>query len=304
MGLVAIKPAALFEKKGMQSHRDTLNALIARIVPAGKMKVEWIEQATAGFSINPRDRANGKPGKLLMSTFMLRSVNDTDWMAIVKPALRVLEGVEPNINETRFEGHTYYLVTNCPKLGPGNGALYFPDARTLVFDSEPSVQLLIQQAAGTKPKFNPGEAWTRVEHGLFALALDNHDGKLKLDKEVDDPADLPIALMVQSTQRWVLGIDNGDTLTLKAIGTCGTSEAGEAVSRHSQTFLTRMRFELDQAEKEPQKNDSANDAEALKVARKFLSALRINHEGSHLDLGAETNIQLGEIGALLSKGEF
>lgn len=304
MGIVAVRPAALFGRKGMQGHRDALNALIAQFIPAAKFKVEWIDQATSALTIRTRDRAKGKPGALMINSFMLRTVKDIDWMPIVKAGLRALEGVEPNMIETQFEGRTYYLVTNCPKLGPTSGAFYFPDARTVVFDAEPTVRRVIQQAAGTKPKFNPGDAWTKVERGVFALALDNHAGELKLDKEMDDPADLPIALMVQLAQRWVVGVDNSDTMRLKAIATCGSSALGETVARHAGTFLAHIRAELDRAEKEPRKNDSRDDAEALKVARKLMSDLHVNHEGSLVDFQAETNISLGEIGAILSKGGF
>ena len=229
MGVYAIRPAAIFRIPGLKRQFEIIGAEIAKALPFGMPKLESIEQATVEFTVLPRDRSKKQPGRIMTGDWTVRTVNDFDWKPSIK--LLVKEGKSPaELVEVRYENRVYYKAVGSAIIWP-NACFYFPDAQTVVCSfHEDQLRRRIQQDACQRPEFLRGDDWQQVERGLVAIAINNRQGRLKLDLASDDPADLPIAPLLQQASRWVVGLDSTEVLRFRAIATCAGANKAEALA--------------------------------------------------------------------------
>src|SRR5262249_10732251 len=137
VGVVAVRPAAVFGRPGMKKHADALNLLIdgawkgleqPKPLPLG---VEEIEQATFAVFLKSLRTKKGPQTAVLLGPAMVRAVRPVDWK---KHLLALALGIV----ERRREGKTYYCAPKgaLPWFGP-QLTFFVPDDRTVVFHEEP-----------------------------------------------------------------------------------------------------------------------------------------------------------------------
>lgn len=292
MGLVAFRPAAIFQREELRPALSALNALFAKEFFMGTLKLDAIEQATFGVYVSPRDRKAGKPGRFMFGGGMLRTVHDFDWKSLVEPTVKRLGAPNSELVEKRFEGVVYYKVTHAPGfiLHP---CFYFPDARTMVNASEEEVRRLATRRAADRPEYARGADWKQFERGLIAVALDNHDQRWRLDQETAEPEDLPVAPLLQNATRWACGVDGADALMVRAIATCATDDQGQSLARTAESLLAMLREAARNTRIDDAKGKKDElEASGLRVARELLEACKLHRDGSVVELSSECHLGL------------
>ena len=239
IGFMACKPAAIAQLPACKPQLARLNALLAKEFPARMPKIEDIEQATIEYSVRARDRSKKQMGRIMPGAFMFRTVKDFDWKTAMKAIFKKFENTDLNLVEVHLDGHVYFKSAKSKFPRPfGPDSFYFPDARTVVWDYENNMRILLGNAKRTGPLFVAGDDWRKVDGGLFALAMDTRNQRWKLDVSTDAPDDLPIAPLIQQPSRWLLGIDGADSLILRAIATCETDAKGQLLARTAEVLIT------------------------------------------------------------------
>jgi beta-lactamase regulating signal transducer with metallopeptidase domain len=248
-GLVAIRPAALFRRRGMAAYSALLNmSLMPEIAKAAKVlgfdltrdglvlpRIESIEQFTLGIYLT-RMEDKKAPRRVGFSGLMVRTSEPFDWANLLRAS-------KAKLTEVRLENRVYYKWTNAAmRPAPGKDAIiHFPDDRTIVFELSEEPIHRFSRKTRTAPAYARGKAWDRVSRGLLAVALDNRDGQLEQDLKNDEPEVVDIASLVVHTDVWMLGIDDADTLALRAIATCRDAESSAKTAGATEALLTTLR---------------------------------------------------------------
>jgi len=292
-GFAAIRPAAIFQRPRMKPHLAGLDALIAKALPIGIPKLESIEQATFGVKVQRKHPQTGEPVMWFTFGFMVRSVDDFDWKSLINAYLKTARKADRELVEVRFEGRTYYKAKIPEFGGPEFVCFHFPDARTLVLDSEDKLRDLIRQGKRARPDYVKGNDWQEVEDGLIAVAIDNRDQSWNI--ETDEPEVLPMAPLLQNATRWVFGVDGADSLLLHAIATCGTDERGETIARTAQSLLSQARVALGQATINPPKGEEEVTRVAVRLASDLLQVCQVRRDGKMVDLSAKSHLPLEDL---------
>jgi hypothetical protein len=193
--------------------------------------------------------------------------------------------------EIRYEGLIYYKVTNLPAF-VFNPCFYFPDARTIVNFEEDEIRRLATREVGDRPEFVRGAEWHKLERGLIALAIDNHDDRLRLDKETAEPDDLLVAPLLQNATRWICGVEGDDSLIVRAIATCGTNEKGQSVSRTAESLFAMLRGAFEKS-----KVDHADKGEEplFRLVRELLQGCKLRRDGSVIEVSVECRHTLEDL---------
>jgi beta-lactamase regulating signal transducer with metallopeptidase domain len=290
----AVRPAAIFGLPGMKTRAKLFNDELR--VPFGQTlpEIESIEQACVELSVLPRDKSKKQQGRIMTGDFMVRSVGDFDWKPACKQFAKSFGRKDVELREVHFLGKTYYKTSEHNALGH-IGCLYLPDSRTVVYSShEERVRGFIERGASHRPDFLAGDDWRNVERGLVAVALDTRQAKWKLDAESDDPADLPVAPLLQQASRWTFGVSHVDRLTFRAFGTCGSPQDAQTVARVAESLLARWK----------NANVDATTPEEFKsfwrVAKDLARECQIHQAGSAVDLTAERQVPTAELAAFLA----
>jgi beta-lactamase regulating signal transducer with metallopeptidase domain len=286
LGFVVFRPAAIAQLPACRPDFDRLNGLLAKELFSGMPKIEAIEQAAFEFSVRPRDKSKNQPGRIMTGTWMLRTVDDFDWKTAMKALFKRFDKTDLDLVEVRFAGKVYYKAAKSQYPRPfGPDSFYLPDSRTIVWDYENNLRLLIGQVKRTGPEFVGADDWRKVDSGLFAMAIDTRDQHWKLDVGTDEPPDLPFAPLLEQPNRWVLGIDSADLLTLRAIAACGTDTNGQLIERTVASLLARARVALGERATRAPKGELADlEAGGMRLANDFVQASMIHREGSAVDI--------------------
>jgi hypothetical protein len=291
IGFVVFRPAAIFRHPASKPQLHWLNGLIVKEFPVGMPKIETIEQAAFEFSVRPRDRSKKQQGRIMMGACMLRTVEDFDWKTAMKALFKRLDQTNLELVEVHLNGKVYYKSARSQYPRPlGPDSFYLPDARTIVWDYENNLRLLIGQSTRTGPEFVAGDDWRKVNSGLVGVAIDTRDQRFKLDVNTDAPEDLPIAPLLQYPSRWVLGVDGVDSLTLHAIATCGTNDKRELLTRTAESLLAQWRVALGQVKRNAPKNEREEiEAGAVRLAQEFVQASIVHREASSIVIRATSH---------------
>jgi hypothetical protein len=300
-GVYAVRPAAIFRIPGLKRHFEMLGAAIAKGLPFGLPKLESIEQATVEFKLLPRDPSKKQPGRFVTGDWMVRTVTDFDWKAPIKMLVKAGKA-SGELVEVHYENRAYYKTVGSAIFGPGACFFYFPDARTVVCSfHEDHLRRQIGQGPGQRPEFLRGDDWQQVDGGLVAVAINNRQGRLKLDLASDDPVDLPIAPLLQQASRWVIGLDAADVVKFRAIATCAGDKEGEALARIAQERMATARAALDGPIQSGQpKKDQEVDA-LFRTAKVLLRACRLQHKGVVVDLSSEGKVEPNALAAFFQE---
>jgi hypothetical protein len=211
-GVYGIRPHLLFARPGMNTFLDTLKAQFKGALVsfqsgyAGDFPFDDIEQVVGMVMLK---EGAGKPGdrSMMLSVTMIRMRHDFDWAGTFKAGI-------PGLIEAEHGGKKYYRLPGEFFAMLGNLSVYAPDARTVVFMSEPEIHGLIDGPA--KPARDWGADWRRVERSAAAVCYDNADRHLTkvLAPEVQSIEGLAELTDLASTL--TVGIDLGDAMTARA----------------------------------------------------------------------------------------
>jgi hypothetical protein len=227
--VVAFRPAAVFARPEMKAYADTVNAELGKLGtllglgPDWGLRVEDIEQVTAALIVKTNKAASGPQSAAFCHFVTVRTAGGFNWAK----RLRALPGAE----EVRHAGQTYYKVPTALLGGRIAGAnetlaVYVPDGRTAVFDSEAQVRKFLDRR-GTPPPERPWAAdWKRVERCVFAQAMDLTDKAWLRDRrqpEKDLPPD--VVALAEKADRMVIGADVTDRFNFLALLRCADGKA-------------------------------------------------------------------------------
>jgi hypothetical protein len=301
MGVYAVRPAAILQLPGLKSHFEMINAAIVKEFPFGLPKLESIEQATIEFKLLPRDPSKKRPGRIMTGDWTVRTVKDFYWKTPI--TMLVKAGKTPGkLDEVQYENRTYYKAGGSAILGPGTCFFYFPDARTVVCSfHEEHLRRRIKQGSSDHPDFLGGDDWQQVDRGLVAVAINNRQGKLKLDLASDDPVDLPLAPLLQQASRWVIGLDGADVVKFRAIGTCAGDKEGEALARIAHERMAMARAALD-GPIQTGRPEKRQEVDALfRTTKVLLRAYRLRQKGKVIDMSSEGRVEPDALAAFFQE---
>jgi beta-lactamase regulating signal transducer with metallopeptidase domain len=299
-GFVAVKPAAIAQVPACKPQLARVNEFIRKAFPIGLPKIEEIEQVTFEFSVRARDSSQKQPGRLMTGACTFRTVEDFDWKTAIKTVFKKLEKIELELVEVHHDGKVYFK-SNKPKFSKlGPDCFFLPDGRTLVWDFEENLRLLISQKKRTGPDFVAGDDWRKVGSGLIAGALDTRDQRWKLDLSTDEPNDLPIAPLLQQPGRWVLGIDGADALFLEAIATCDSDAKGQLVARTVDSLLRQARVEFGPQKTSVAKGDAAEMGAAItRLTGELVQSGIVHCDGTSVKINATSKTNVDSLMALM-----
>jgi hypothetical protein len=302
MGVLAIRPAAIFRCQGMAPYAVQLNALKAMDgldaelgVPLSKtlLRIEQIEQVTVGVYLGRRTDKNKtyKDLRTLMAHgLMIRTLEPFDWSG-------ELRRLWPGLTEVHEGGKTYYTV-KYPKLSP-EPCFYVPDNRTLVGDEGHVIRKLLRRAAPSQPGWAQHDDWKEVEPDLVAVTFDNHDGRIRqatMRSDELDKGDL-FAEAMQQTDRWVFGLANSDDFLFRTVAACRDSESARKIEFLLSDLCKNTARDLEK----PDKDSIPDHLREQKLVAQMLKGFRIEATGSTVRIEPKAGVKLAELLPLLAK---
>lgn len=301
MGVVAFRPAATFRRKGMGMYPAQLNAF-ARLhasdieqglgVPLAKcpLKAEQIEQVILALSFGRTTHKGKELRRFWMHCVTVRTVEPFDWRAQLREWW-------PDLEEMHEGSRVYYKLKPGanPMLGKAPSFLVVDD-RTLVCDEEPVILSLIRRDVPSPPGFAHSADWERVQHDLFAAALNDHDGRLsRVTRRTVEPGeadDFPD--FVEGTDRWVFGLADADEFLLRASAACRDSRIAEALTRRVTNLCNTWIDELENLK--PENNTHVYDVvRYAALGSQVLKGLRISVRGSTVQVEPGPGVELAEL---------
>jgi hypothetical protein len=227
---------------------------------------------------------------------MIRTVKPFDWKA-------QLRAWWPNLSEVQIEGAACCRLPKVPAFGPRNGAVYFPDDRTMVADDEEALAAIIRRK-GRPPEWVKGIDWEQVQGDLFTVVIDNSDGQLGTILGKGEPEEIPFMPLVQGVRFWALGLCDRDQIDFRALAACTDARAGEATARAVETLLQMGRQEVSQTPDLPKDEKQRVLAlELIRQSRAFLTSLHVAREGASISIRTTGAPQLGDLVGLVLESE-
>jgi hypothetical protein len=306
MGFVAYRPAAAFRRSGMGKCATLINAHLpklfkrvaeecGRALAQFPLRIEEIELVTHNLSID-RVVQNGEAHqRFMIGGLMVRTAEPFDWK-------KQFRAWWPDLTEVRTEGHVYYRLPKTPALGPRNGGVYCPDDRTVIVEDEEALIRIIHRKG--PPAWVRAIDWEQAGGGLFALALDNRDGRLApiLDKE--DPEFFALAPLFQTPHLWVLGLADNDQIDFRARATCNDARAGEATARAAESLLQIARQLVNAPLTLPEREKADRTlVELVRLLKGLVSSFHVTRDGSRVSVRTTGTPQLADLVWLLLEGQ-
>ena len=96
---------------------------------------------------------------------------------------------------------------------------------------------MIKRPTKPGPAFVMGDDWKQASRGLYAIAINNEDHRLNFDLNADSAEDIPIGPLIETSDRFVFGVNLGAASSLKAIATYKTSRAAEQAAKTLEGIL-------------------------------------------------------------------
>jgi len=280
MGVIALRPAAAFRRSGIGRLGADANAALAEGI-AGvaadlgfyneesyktPLRVEQIEQVTFGVDVSSVKGPVGANRRIDVHSQLVRMTKPFDWV-------RQLRDWKLVLTEVRDGGLTYYT---CKTPYTDNRlAFYCPDDRTIVLDQEVNLLKAVRRKTEAGPAVARGEDWGRVSGGLFAVALENRDGRWTRTFQGSQGESLGVPL-VEHAERWVLGLADRDDILFQAIATCADTRSTGPTARAAQALLASIRPSA--ADPKAPSGSGAKEARA-RMTGEFFTKTRVEEEG-------------------------
>jgi hypothetical protein len=300
MGIIAFQPAAACGRQGMAKHALALNTLLAvdwpQIarglgVPSPKcpLAVEEIEQVTASLGCR-RVTIKGKEMRRIdFHCLMIRTVKPFDWV-------NLLRSCWPELIKAKEGSRTYY------KLKPGSApnlskapAFLIPDDRTVIFDDEDVLLRLIRRDSPAKPEFTRGADWKKVEHDLFAVVFDNHDGRLQraVAKLKDVGEEDTVVEFLKLSREWIFGLEDADDFLVRMTVACHDQSAGATLAKMISNLRDNTVLQLEKAASQQHKGE--DDGPLCRLGGQVMRGLRVAADGSSVRIEPGAGVKLADL---------
>jgi beta-lactamase regulating signal transducer with metallopeptidase domain len=299
LGVLAFRPAAVLGRPDMKPIADALNKELTRELQSLGMKtvvglpLEEIDLVLGKFMVQrlQAETPDGKKNALVAGLFMIRAVKDFDWK-------KQLQELAPELLEIKYHDQVYFkpvqgpvphmFPTILPVLGK-NMCYFFPDACTVVVDTEPNLRRLIKRGPVAMPECVWADGWKKVEHGLLAVALDNRGNRLIGDAVKPEDHHSPEVGVILNVEQMVWGIDGPEDFLMQGFATCATEQIAEATFKQVNGILgmTRLNFWMGPALKKP-----STDAEVqgMQFATDVLKHAKVQRQGNEVSFRTDAKI--------------
>jgi beta-lactamase regulating signal transducer with metallopeptidase domain len=290
-GVYGIRPAALLDRPGTEPIRKLINeqldvATAAFLKDGFGIHIEDVEQVVGRVHFG----GTNAPGKrsLMMSANVLRTTRDIDWVKLRDRCGKVF-------TQHQYQGETFVSFSMPEMLrgmfgGKGNAYLWAADARTLVFDTDSNIKRVIDSRKGGRklpvPEYAAG--WEKVSRGLFAMALDNRDGRIIkrcITKEERDSiladtakAEYHALRFCDQVSAVVVGVAGADDFRFDLRASAPSPETAATLAEHCKGIIAALRKE---------QSEEASDAKEHAFVLKALERPRIHVNGSAVTVHAE-----------------
>lgn len=291
-GVAAVRPAALASRMGVDLTPMIEDILIEDITliskPLGvdpsrpgfvKIRCEDVESVVVGFNLG-RSRTRGDDGQKLHALefrgLTVRTVEPFDWRGFFRQW-------NLELSEVRKSGGVYYKIKNTRYAEILMGcAIYLPDDRTIVFESEETIQAMIAREKPTAPDYLRGADWERASRGVLAVAIDNRNDTFIKSFGVGRPDDAEVLALFKGIDRWVFGVGGDDEIAILGEAVGRDPQAAEAVARAVEGLVKLGREALNSASPESGGHDLA-----VRLTKGLLANLKVGHEGRTISLSSE-----------------
>jgi hypothetical protein len=194
------------------------------------LSIEQVEQVSAAVRFGRTVHEGKELGTFMLHCTTIRTIDPFDWLAY----LRTLWPTAIELHE----GTRVFYKVKCPWLGP-NPCFYIADNRTLVGDEEEAIRLLLRRDKPAAPGFVLGADWKKVEHDLIAIAIDNHDERIKRStRKLHDGEEF--GKFLEKSVRWVGGLADSDEFRFGVTVTGRDEASAESIA----TLLSKLRYDV------------------------------------------------------------
>jgi hypothetical protein len=310
-GVVAIRPAAMVRHGGMDRLArlvaDALGPVLAQLTgqhdvdtsAPGFLRLDFkdVESVVTGVGFGREEKEKGQQLHRLMvgGVLTIRTAAPFDW-------LRYLRQWGVGFEEVRDNGRVFYKITGPlgPQLGPSDSCLYLHDDRTVVFGPLGDVPRMAARAEPAAPAYLQGPDWDQVSRALFAVAIDNHDGKFPGRYDLGRTDDAVFLSLFPRVDRWVLGLDDADPMAVRATATCRDGEASQAIAR---TIEGLRKVGVEALEKLALGSDDADatDVLAIRLGRALVTSLHLEPKNHSLEARAEGFATLSDLVTVIER---
>jgi beta-lactamase regulating signal transducer with metallopeptidase domain len=305
MGAVCLRPAILLGRPELRPALDVINFgfdLFSRgpgLPDSLHIRLEDIEQVVLSPRIETeKNKKKGPQSQFLLGLTMVRTVKDFDWMAHVKK-------LAPDAEEVAYAGKAYLKLPRSPilfQIANSKAAFccYVPDARSLVFATEPNLRRIIDGKQGS-PRRSWAADWKRVEHSAIAVALDMQDKSWFADRrQPEEGLDETEMLILKNTASTAFGIAVADKITIDTLVRCVDTNKARQLMQAVERQLAKGREGLE----EEQKKGKAGGFELqwLNFERDLLGNARATPEGALIRWHAEARLDFAEMARYLQSG--
>ena len=307
MGVVAVRPAAAFQTPGLAPFAAKMNAAFADLFKQmGRPErlgpdVQEIEEVLAEVRYIRNEKAPaGSRNAIDILITKMRAAKPFDWN-------KHLHAFLPDLEEVRHAGKVYYRIPVksrqlllLPRIRPGP-CLFFPDDRTVVFQSEENVRRWIEKGPDSPPPYLIADAWKEAEHALAAVALDNRDEALvraiREKRGVEQEPDL--YLLFGSEARIVVAFEGLGDFRLRGLARCDSQVKAAAMVRYAEGAVAKARDALRAAEGQDRREI---EALAITFGRKAVEGTRIRRDGKEVRWTTEAKINCGDFLTMFLRG--
>lgn len=177
--------------------------------------------------------------------------------------------------------------------------LLLPDNRTLVCDEESTILRLIRRQAAPSPPFARGDDWKKVEHDLFAVILDNHDGRIRqaTRKVIEVEEEDQVGEFLEPTDRWVIGLADADDFLVRFIATCRDPHSTQTIAK----LITNLRDSCLNNLRKPHMDTIPDHILIQGFADQILKGLRVEAGDNQVLVGHGGGVKLADLLPLVPK---
>ncbi|MCI0638797.1 MAG: M56 family metallopeptidase [Gemmataceae bacterium] len=290
-GLFAARPSEWVRQPGMERFQKMVEEVVREVKKQGidlpdVVRLENMEQIVANQHIT--SKGDGTPGSRSVmfgtSTMLVRFHKDVDGKALLRPFLEEMK-------ETKHGDTTILHLGTVPVLGPLPVSLFQPDKRTLVFviDKNENAPAKLLDGAAQARKRHWGSGWKQVEHGPFAVVLDNSDAYYA-KTFANDHKDIPeIETILDHARFLTVGIELGDDRPVRFVLDAQTPEKTQILEKAAQQLVARAAAKV--------KEGPMADEEKVwfKLAKELLETGRFQRDGARLEWTGKSSVRLRDL---------
>ncbi len=292
VGLWAFRPAAAFRSPATRLSIDALALMLFGQDLVGKqstalgLNTAELDTIFGDIRILSNPKApKGQRHSLVFDLCKVRTVHPFDWKG-------KLEKMSQGFQTVPYAGTRYYKTARPIFPSVGNRLCFFtPDDHTIVFDTEETIQRLLDRGPAARPNGLWAEKWHQVERGILAVAINHRHPdlthSLKAEHLAKDSKEF-LDLIGDST-RSVWEIDFRDHFQLRIFADCTTESGARAWSRKVKTFINLAREAVSQstAANSP---GSAIEARWIAFIKDFYQQIQVDQEGAEVQIHSEVRV--------------